>query len=66
MTFQSSLQSAQTRAAVVRGKGGPFRIETLTVDQPRDDEVLVRIVVSDEPDRTLMSAGLVLRSNPNR
>ena len=46
MTFQSSPQSAQTRAAVVRGKGGPFQIETLTVDQPRDDEVLVRIVAT--------------------
>ena len=31
---------------VVRGKGGPFQIETLTVDQPRDDEVLVRIVAT--------------------
>ena len=38
--------SAQTRAAVVRGKGGPFQIETLTVDQPRDDEVLVGIVAT--------------------
>ena len=46
MTFQSSPQSAQTRAAVVRDKGGPFQIETLTVDQPRDDEVLVRIVAT--------------------
>ncbi len=46
MTFQPSAQSAQTRAAVVRGKGGPFQIETLTVDQPRDDEVLVRIVAT--------------------
>ncbi len=46
MTFQSSSQSAQTRAAVVRDKGGPFQIETLTVDEPRDDEVLVRIVAT--------------------
>lgn len=30
-------------AAVVREKGGPFRIETVTIEAPRDDEVLVRI-----------------------
>ncbi len=30
----------------MRGKGGPFQIETLTVDQPRADEVLVRIVAT--------------------
>ncbi|MFZ0776110.1 MAG: NAD(P)-dependent alcohol dehydrogenase [Xanthobacteraceae bacterium] len=46
MTLPSSTQSAQIRAAVVRGKGGPFQIETLTVDQPREDEVLVRIVAT--------------------
>ena len=31
------------RAAVVREKGGPFRIEELELDEPREDEVLVRI-----------------------
>jgi aryl-alcohol dehydrogenase len=31
---------------VVRRKGGPFQIETVTVDQPRADEVLVRIVAT--------------------
>ncbi|CEF48908.1 unnamed protein product [uncultured bacterium] len=35
-----------SKAAVVRRKGGPFQIETLTVDQPRADEVLVRIVAT--------------------
>jgi aryl-alcohol dehydrogenase len=34
------------KAAVVRRKGGPFAIETLTVDEPRADEVLVRIVAT--------------------
>lgn len=31
-------------AAVVRSKGGPWSIETLELDDPRDDEVLVRMV----------------------
>lgn len=30
-------------AAVVREEGGPFQIETVTLDDPRDDEVRVRI-----------------------
>jgi len=33
-----------TTAAVVRSKGGPWLLETLELDDPRDDEVLVRIV----------------------
>lgn len=32
------------KAAVVREKAGPFRIEEIELDEPRDDEVLVRIV----------------------
>ena len=42
----SSIQSRQTKAAVVRRKGGPFEIETLAVEEPRADEVLVRIVAT--------------------
>lgn len=34
----------QAKAAVVRKPGGPFEIENVTVDAPRSDEVLVRIV----------------------
>ncbi len=34
------------RAAVIRKKGGPFQIETLTLDDPRPEEVLVRIVAT--------------------
>ena len=34
------------RAAVVREKGGPFIIEQLQLEEPRDDEVLVRIVAT--------------------
>ena len=31
-------------AAVIREKSGPFSIEQLQLDEPKDDEVLVRIV----------------------
>ena len=31
------------KAAVVREKSGPFLIETIALEDPRDDEVLVRI-----------------------
>jgi len=34
------------RAAVLRRRGGPLKIETLEMEGPRDDEVLVRIVAS--------------------
>src|ERR1700685_4627186 len=33
-------------AAVVRNKGGTFTIEKLSMGEPRDDEVLVRIVAT--------------------
>ena len=32
------------KAAVVREKGGPFVMEEIDLDEPRADEVLVRIV----------------------
>ena len=31
------------QAAVVREKSGPFRLETIGIEDPRDEEVLVRI-----------------------
>jgi aryl-alcohol dehydrogenase len=34
------------QAAVLRKKGGPLRIESLEMEGPRDDEVLVRLVAS--------------------
>ena len=34
----------QIEAAVVREKGGPFEIETVELDDPRGNEVLVRVV----------------------
>ncbi|HEU4854468.1 MAG TPA: NAD(P)-dependent alcohol dehydrogenase [Nitrosospira sp.] len=36
----------EIRAATIRQKGGPFRIENLTLDEPRPEEVLVRIVAT--------------------
>src|ERR1700694_2567561 len=38
--------STQIKAAVVREKGGPFRIETLSLEGPRRDEVLVKVVAT--------------------
>ncbi len=34
---------ARITAAVVREKAGPFRVEAIELEEPRDDEVLVRI-----------------------
>src|SRR5574338_782920 len=36
----------EIRAATIRQKGGPFRIENLTLDEPRPEEVLIRIVAT--------------------
>jgi len=36
----------EIRAAVVRKKGGPFQVETLTLEDPRPEEVLIRIVAT--------------------
>src|SRR5258708_38102148 len=41
-----SKNTTQIRAAVVREKGGPFRIETLSLESPRRDEVLVKVVAT--------------------
>jgi len=46
MTNPQKNQTREIKAAVLRKKGGPFQIETLTLDQPRPDEVLVRIVAT--------------------
>jgi aryl-alcohol dehydrogenase len=46
MTIMRNTQTREIKAAVVRKKGGPFQIETLTVDEPRSDEVLIRIVAT--------------------
>ena len=36
----------ELKAAVIRDKGGPFSVETLTLEEPRRDEVLVRVVAT--------------------
>src|ERR1700740_1608889 len=41
-----SKNTRQIRAAVVREKGGPFSIETLSLEGPRRDEVLVKVVAT--------------------
>ena len=41
-----SKNTTQIRAAVVREKGGPFNLETLTLEAPRRDEVLVKVVAT--------------------
>jgi aryl-alcohol dehydrogenase len=41
-----STGTREIKAAVVRRKGGPFSIETLRLEEPRADEVLVRIVAA--------------------
>lgn len=46
MTHASDHQIQKISAAVLRKKGGPLKIESLELEGPRDDEVLVRIVAS--------------------
>src|SRR6202162_2048832 len=41
-----SKNTTQIKAAVVREKGGPFSIETLSLESPRRDEVLVKGVAT--------------------
>jgi aryl-alcohol dehydrogenase len=39
-------QMVKSRAAVLRKGGGPLRIESLEMQGPREDEVLVRLAAS--------------------
>jgi D-arabinose 1-dehydrogenase-like Zn-dependent alcohol dehydrogenase len=41
-----SKNTTQIKAAVVREKGGPFSIEILSLEGPRRDEVLVKVVAT--------------------
>jgi aryl-alcohol dehydrogenase len=43
---KSEVQVRTIKAAVVRQKGGPFHIEELVQDEPRSDEVRIRIVAT--------------------
>jgi len=40
------MQVYKIQAAVLRKKGGPLMIESIEMEGPRDDEILVRIVAS--------------------
>ena len=42
----SDVSVHKIRAAVLRKRGGPLKIESLEMEGPREDEVLVRIVAS--------------------
>ncbi|HLZ20007.1 MAG TPA: alcohol dehydrogenase catalytic domain-containing protein, partial [Smithellaceae bacterium] len=46
-------------AAVVREKGGPFIIEDVELDDPRPDEILVRMVATG-----ICHTDVTLRNNP--
>jgi len=46
LAHPSDSQMHKIQAAVLRKKGGPLKIESLEMEGPRDDEVLVRIVAS--------------------
>ena len=46
MARHSDIQVHKIKAAVLRKRGGPLKIEALEMEGPRDDEVLVRIVAS--------------------
>lgn len=46
MANDKNTRGREIKAAVVREKGGPFKLETLTLEEPRRDEVLVKIVAA--------------------
>ncbi len=46
MKDDPGVQVFKIEAAVLRKKGGPLKIESLEMEGPRDDEVLVRLVAS--------------------
>jgi aryl-alcohol dehydrogenase len=46
LMFNGASSSGQIKVAVVRQKGGPFQLESVTLGPPRPDEVLVRIVAT--------------------
>lgn len=46
MANDKNTSGREIKAAVVRERGGPFKLETLTLEEPRRDEVLVKIVAA--------------------
>ena len=58
-----SKNTTQIKAAVVREKGGPFSIEKLSLEGPRRDEVLVKVVATGLCHTDMLH---VIRSTPYR
>jgi NADPH:quinone reductase-like Zn-dependent oxidoreductase len=58
-------QVYKIRAAVLRKKGGPLKIESLEMEGPRDDEVLVRLVASGICRTDIWSAEKILLMGVN-
>jgi len=46
VNYNSGVEVQKIKAAVLRKKGGPLKIESLEMEGPRDEEVLVRLVAS--------------------
>ena len=46
MNYGSGVKVQKIRAAVLRKKGGPLKIESLEMEGPRDEEIMVRLVAS--------------------
>ena len=46
LSHASLTKGYRIRAAVLRNRGGPLTVESLEMDGPRADEVLVRVVAS--------------------
>ncbi len=46
VNLRSKIEVHDIQAAVLRKKGGPLKIESLEMEGPREDEVLVRLVAS--------------------
>jgi D-arabinose 1-dehydrogenase-like Zn-dependent alcohol dehydrogenase len=46
MSPSGTLPRHKIEAAVLRKRGGPLRIETLELEGPREDEILVRLAAS--------------------
>jgi aryl-alcohol dehydrogenase len=46
MAHSSDARVQKIQAAVLRKRGGPLKIESLELEGPQDDEILVRIVAT--------------------
>src|SRR5437879_6731707 len=46
MSSGRNIPTCEIKGAVVRKEGGPFEVETLSLEEPRPDEVLVRVVAT--------------------